>query len=333
MAWERICVRKEAGGMGFRDLRNFNLAMIFKARYFPRGDFLSAPPGNGPSYVWQSIQRSQTVVHRGSRWRGLKVCDIFIPGYLEWDREMIEILFEPRDVLEILSVPLGVGGDRDKLIWHYEVKGNYSVRSAYRVLMDSVNPRPELAVQGAWSQIWSMTVPPRIKNFMWRLARAVIPIRAALHRRHIAVPGACGICGSATEDFNHLFFDCQYAEDCWEHASLCVWIADIKLNTPLFDDWLQRLLLSAATDSREKAAVVLWGLWRERNRRVWTQEACTARTATKLALEDVANWLAAQTLTAPAARPPPPSCGKWHAPPTPPHSPPPPPPPPPHKVC
>ncbi|CAN1227456.1 hypothetical protein LINPERPRIM_LOCUS2815 [Linum perenne] len=125
MAWERICMRKDAGGMGFRDLRNFNLAMIFKARYFPRGDFLSAPPGNGPSYVWQSIRRSQTVVHSGSRWRSLKVCDLFIPGYLEWDRELIEILFEPCDVLEILSVPLGVGGDRDKLIWHYEVKGIY----------------------------------------------------------------------------------------------------------------------------------------------------------------------------------------------------------------
>ncbi|CAN1810998.1 Putative ribonuclease H protein At1g65750 [Linum perenne] len=365
MAWERICVRKEAGGMGFRDLRNFNLAMlgkqgwkfltqpdalvtrIFKARYFPRGDFLSAPKGNGPSYVWQSIRRSQTVVHRGSRWRvgngsnirvwddqwlrqdgnlslitdrddtleGLKVCDLFIPGVLEWDCEMIEALFEPRDALAILNIPLGVGGESDTLIWHYEANGGYSVRSAYRVLMENIFPRPEYMVQGAWSQIWSLNTPPRIKNFMWRLARSVIPTREALRRRHIAVPSACGICGNDIEDYNHLFFDCPFAEDCWDHASLFTWIGAIKLNTPLFTDRLQRLLLNTATDSRDKACSVLWGLWRERNRRVWTSEACTARTATKLALEDVANWLAAQTIIPNVIRPTPPSCGKWHAPP------------------
>ncbi|CAN1129424.1 Putative ribonuclease H protein At1g65750 [Linum perenne] len=292
MTWERTCVHKEAGGMGFRDLRSFNLAIIFKARYFPRGDFLSTPKGNGPSYVWKSIRRSQLVIHRGPRWRGLKVCDLLIPGLLEWDQEIIESLFEQRDAKEIVSVPLGIGGLADKLIWHYDQKGNYSVRSAYRVLTNFMYLRADLDVVGAWSQVWSFQTPPRIKTFVWRLARSVLPSRAVLRGRHIAVLAACGVCASGSEDYNHLFFYCHFAEDCWLDAGLVNKVNDFWRAS--FDARLQSFLCYPVEEVRTKVATVLWGLWKERNRRVWSNEACTARTATHLALDDVANWIAAQ---------------------------------------
>ncbi|CAN1336708.1 hypothetical protein LINPERPRIM_LOCUS37267 [Linum perenne] len=120
MTWERTCVRKEAGGMGFHDLRSFNLAIIFKVRYFPRGDFLSAPKGNGPSFIWQSIRRSQLMTKRDDSLEGLKHCDLLIPDCFEWDQELIESIFDQRDVHEILSVSLSVGGTTDKLIWHFD---------------------------------------------------------------------------------------------------------------------------------------------------------------------------------------------------------------------
>jgi len=60
LSWDKLTMRKEYGGMGFRRLFGFNLAIlgkqgwkllteldtivtrIFKARYFPRTDFLGA---------------------------------------------------------------------------------------------------------------------------------------------------------------------------------------------------------------------------------------------------------------------------------------------------
>jgi len=66
---ERIFVHKFFGGMGLKDLSSFNVAMLgkqgwkfqtdtnsfvtrlFKARYFPNGDFLSSRFGVNPSYV------------------------------------------------------------------------------------------------------------------------------------------------------------------------------------------------------------------------------------------------------------------------------------------
>jgi hypothetical protein len=80
-------MRKEYGGMGFRHLYGFNLAMlgkqgwklatdhdtivtrVFKARYFPNGDFLGANLGHNPSFIWRSVHASQVVVKGGLRWR------------------------------------------------------------------------------------------------------------------------------------------------------------------------------------------------------------------------------------------------------------------------
>lgn len=86
MAWDRLCKHKNEGGMGFRNLREFNLALlgkqgwrvlrrpdslaarILKARYFPRTGFLEAKIGNNPSYVWRSMLEAQDVVRKGVRW-------------------------------------------------------------------------------------------------------------------------------------------------------------------------------------------------------------------------------------------------------------------------
>lgn len=87
MSWRKICVRKEVGGRGFRDLHLFNVAMlgkiswrfitdpqalvsrVYKARYFPHSHFLDASLGNRPSYTWASIFEAKDLIRRGVRWK------------------------------------------------------------------------------------------------------------------------------------------------------------------------------------------------------------------------------------------------------------------------
>ncbi|XP_057809148.1 uncharacterized protein LOC131023623 [Salvia miltiorrhiza] len=87
LKWERLCVDKKLGGLGFRSLQLLNVAMlgktcwrlidepealvcqVLRAKYFPNGDFLSAKVGHSPSYTWRSIMSAQDLVRRGTRWR------------------------------------------------------------------------------------------------------------------------------------------------------------------------------------------------------------------------------------------------------------------------
>lgn len=86
LRWDKLTMRKEYGGMGFRHFFSFNLAMlgnqgwklltnqdtivsrIYKAKYFPKTDFLGARQGHNPSYIWRSIFASQVIVRGGQRW-------------------------------------------------------------------------------------------------------------------------------------------------------------------------------------------------------------------------------------------------------------------------
>jgi len=80
LSWDKLLMKKEDGGMGFRNLHAFNLAMlgkhgwrfftnkdtivvrVFKTKYFQEGNFLDAQLGSNPSFIWHSIYASQVVV-------------------------------------------------------------------------------------------------------------------------------------------------------------------------------------------------------------------------------------------------------------------------------
>ena len=78
--WNKMCNSKKKGGLGFRDLQAFNLAMlakqawclihnngslfyrVYKARYFPNTSFLDAELGNNPSFVWRSLLAARVII-------------------------------------------------------------------------------------------------------------------------------------------------------------------------------------------------------------------------------------------------------------------------------
>ncbi|XP_057425675.1 uncharacterized protein LOC130719041 [Lotus japonicus] len=85
--WSTLCQPKLNGGLGFRDFKSFNLALVaknwwrihnhpdsllsrvFKAIYFPRGNMIGARKGYRPSYAWTSIWKTSDLVQRGTSWR------------------------------------------------------------------------------------------------------------------------------------------------------------------------------------------------------------------------------------------------------------------------
>ena len=83
MSWTELCAHKFRGGLSFKRLHEFNLALlskqgwrfinfpnslaarIYKAKYFPNSSFLEANLGSNPSYTWRSILAGKGLISDG----------------------------------------------------------------------------------------------------------------------------------------------------------------------------------------------------------------------------------------------------------------------------
>ncbi|KAL5556376.1 hypothetical protein UlMin_038612 [Ulmus minor] len=87
MKWKDLCQPKALGGMGFKDLSMFNMAMlgkqlwrilqrpdsllsrVLKAKYFPHSTIWEVDTTHLSSYTWKSILWGRNLVAKGIRWR------------------------------------------------------------------------------------------------------------------------------------------------------------------------------------------------------------------------------------------------------------------------
>ncbi|XP_028113945.1 uncharacterized protein LOC114311986 [Camellia sinensis] len=221
-AWDKLTMPKLQGGMGFRDFRSFNRALlahqgwrlsqfpnsfcaqIFKGRYYPQSNFWTARKGPWASWAWTSLLVGREVLKRGVRWQVFNGKSInfwndkwvtFSPNFCVksqkplgcqltkvseainhntnyWNVNVLQSVISKDKVDKICLIPIVTEPQDDRLIWHHDPKGLYSVKSEYRVAVtESVHQsetRPSSSFQmpeQVWKFLWALPIPQKLRNF------------------------------------------------------------------------------------------------------------------------------------------------------------------------
>ena len=296
------------------------VARIYKARYYPQSNFLSAKIGGSPSYIWRSILEAQQMLKQGMACRlgtgdlisitedpwlpdvenpfiqtihpaiqNAKVSSLMVSGENKWDEDLLEDIFDERDINLILSIPLQ-NNSPDSWYWKYEKCGGYSVKTAYRRIQDSKPGQNSSVNPCFWKNLWTMKVPPKVKHFMWRAATDCLPTKVMLRTKRVEVNILCPLCNSDPESTSHVLLHCSFAKSCWDR------ISGLPGNNEgdSFSDWVLNNFDSWDVAKRQKNAMLCWSIWKARNELVWNQRGTEIVDVVESANMVLRQWQSAQ---------------------------------------
>jgi hypothetical protein len=300
ISWEKVTRSKLEGGLEFRDIHVFNMAMlakqgwrllhypdslcarVLKAKYYPGSEVLSACPSGNMSYTWRSILKGLDILKKGIIWRIgdgskidiwrdpwlprewsrlpithrgnsllTKVTKLIDPSTGTWNEELVSQTFLPQDAELILATPVHYDLD-DLVAWHFDMKGRFSVRSAYKMFRDHIRRSRRdggmstadngLLERRQWQMIWGLKCLGKVKQFLWRFTHNSLAVRRNLQRQGVKMETAsCVMCNRSLEDGGHLFFNCKYVKQLWRELCLEE----------------QRCILATKTSARDAVAHIL----------------------------------------------------------------------------
>ncbi|GJU10751.1 ribonuclease H [Tanacetum coccineum] len=168
--WERMCVSKFRGGLGFRHLGLFNRALLAKQI------------GYRPSYIWRSFLSVKDIVHKGCKWnignsRSVNIwndfwvdehrslgpkpnnCDVDqVRDLLNiegdgWSHELLSSLF-PHDIATKIASFFVSKSRNDVLYWHNNLGGRFSCKSAYLLALEADEDMDRITISNDLIEFW-----------------------------------------------------------------------------------------------------------------------------------------------------------------------------------
>lgn len=191
------------------------ISRILKVRYFLGASFSCSELGDRPSLTWRSILLARQCLEAGLGKRignGLKtsiwgdawllsegtgrIITTRLPSssfpntvsdFIDWEHgswavDQIEQSLCCDDA-RVLQVHIGTPSSEDYSYWAFSKNGRFMVRSAYHFILSQVSTEP-ISYSGSltndWKGIWGLSIPPKIRLFLWRACSDCLPVRAAL---------------------------------------------------------------------------------------------------------------------------------------------------------
>ncbi|PWA52122.1 hypothetical protein CTI12_AA457560 [Artemisia annua] len=292
-SWERMCVSKFRGGIGFRHLGLFNKSLlakqvwrliispttlagkVLKARYFPRTSFFDAKVGYRPSYIWRSFIAVKDLFHKGCKWnigdgRGVNVWEDF------WLADHKRLGPKPYNC-EVNYVRDLLNNEGDD--WNYEqltslfpsnIANQIACSFVSQLRSDTLywynGPGGEFSCKSAYLLALQMSQEPVQNN-----SEEAVKF---FHAIWMAKPG---------EDVPHVLFRCSKAKEVWDR---CIFGRFYDTPGAITMEDFCGIILDTYPSFWDDFMMILWGLWTRRNKHFHGQ--ADRREAD---VEVMANWI------------------------------------------
>ena len=104
----------------------------------------------------------------------------------------------------------------NKLRWGYSLKGFFSLKESYNLLISN-NMNPD---EKTWSNIWRRKLWPKITIFSWIVIHNRILTGENLQRHGMFSPYQCPLCEQAEEMMLHLLDSCNFLSQLWDQGAM-----------------------------------------------------------------------------------------------------------------
>lgn len=277
---------------------------LLKSIYFPRCSIWGAKQGQRPSWAWRSIIKARDFIDKNKAWlvkdgkeinvfgdkwlctgeriwgcRGgnneLKVHELLEDDGRGWCARKLATHLPVQYAKMAISTPLNPNLMEDTPIWPNTHTGTYSVKSGYTVAMEELVSGQDPSVSNSdafrklWKQVWGTRVQPKIKHFIWKALKGILPTRVNLRKKKIPVDSMCPICMRKEETVEHLLCSCDRVRAVW-FGSQFNWSVEMGESENL-QHWIMSKLDCLARIGEEKEWRIalffnyLWSIWKARN--------------------------------------------------------------------
>ncbi|XP_026416890.1 uncharacterized protein LOC113312346 [Papaver somniferum] len=235
----------------WRILENPNcmLAIVLKAKYFPRTDFLNAKCTNKCSWTWKCLHSIKEIIKPFISWivgdghfidpwydKWIPTLGTAVPNPLvppgpnikvyyfidhstrTWNMSRLNTHFDNAYVKKIITIPLSQLCTPDRRAWELSKNGKFSSKSSYMGLR-GLSPSP---FKNLWMRIWKIRVLYRIQVFTWKAARNALPARTFLRTKMPMHKVDCASCNDPQESIMHALVLCPFASRVWFLSDFCI---------------------------------------------------------------------------------------------------------------
>ncbi|CAK9136531.1 unnamed protein product [Ilex paraguariensis] len=120
---------------------------------------------------------------------------------------------------EILESGVFLSDKMDRLIWKLTDSGEFTVKSAWQRVRNSVE------IDRVASVIWKQSASPSARHLSWKIYKNAVLVDSNFQRIGVMLASKCVLCGHAVESVEHVFIQCEYSVFIWRKISAFMWIS------------------------------------------------------------------------------------------------------------